>query len=179
MTEYDYSPEGQRRYQATQRRIANWVNQTASTPSLKSPFTPRSVVSSSGRTQSHPLAPATKVHSSSGTASHRKDNASVTTPPPPPPPPPTVYPSDSISQVSSRRSSHSSRSSRSHKSAGRSRHTSSKTHYSKPYIATEQNVRPSADGRSYIISPPPSPPGRSHGMIIFPQAGRAPHVVFY
>jgi len=28
MTEYDYSPEGYERYLATQRRIANWVNQT-------------------------------------------------------------------------------------------------------------------------------------------------------
>ncbi|KAJ7060304.1 hypothetical protein C8F01DRAFT_192743 [Mycena amicta] len=195
MTEYDYSGEGRRRFMATQRRIANWVDQTESTPTLKSPFTPRSVTSSHHR-GSHSAWPSSSKskhpssrshsdsHSSSGTRTSRtsshsssRHTDSYTS---------TVSPSDSISQVSSHRPSH--LHSHSHSSGTRFRHTShghpapmlmanppTPTYSYPTYTTAQQYVRPSADGRSYIISRAPS----TQGMVIFPQPGRAPRVVFY
>ncbi|KAJ7054582.1 hypothetical protein C8F01DRAFT_478540 [Mycena amicta] len=189
MTEYDYSGEGRRRFMATQRRIANWVDQTESSPTLKSPFTPRSVATSSHHRGSHSSSkskphPSSRSHSSSGTRTSRtsshsssRHTGSYTS---------TVSPSDSISQVSSHRPSHSH--SHSHSSGTRFRHTShghpvpmlmanppTPTYSYPTYATAQQYVRPSADGRSYIISRAPS----TQGMVIFPQPGRAPRVVFY
>ncbi|KAF7325758.1 hypothetical protein MKEN_00426300 [Mycena kentingensis (nom. inval.)] len=195
MTEYDYSAEGRRRYEAKQRGIASWTSQThqAMSPTLGSRYGPpsayhsshsgsRSSSSSGSQSRSHYYAPPGhpgSMHPPSmaawtGNAARR---------------PPTVFPSDSISQSGSHRSSHSSSRSSgsyhgsrsgtgSYSSSGSGSHHSRSSHHS----AGVHRISPGSG--SYIISRPPPPPGytyqRTPGMVIFPQKnGRAPHVVYY
>ncbi|KAJ7509036.1 hypothetical protein B0H11DRAFT_1361150 [Mycena galericulata] len=86
MTEYDYSEEGRRRYVATQNRIAKWVHQTESAPTLKSPFTPRSHTGSAAPTvypsqsiSQAPMSPSPSTHHSqssrTSSSSHRSHHS--------------------------------------------------------------------------------------------------------
>ncbi|KAF7304465.1 Glycoside hydrolase family 51 protein [Mycena chlorophos] len=169
MTEYDYSPEGQRRYAETQRRISRWAQETASAPSLKSPFSPTS--SQSGSHSSR----ASGSRSSRSSGSHHARSSS-----------PTVYPSDSISQAGTPRYTSPSRShSHSHRSRSSAPTSGMRAYYPDP-AQQSQYVRLSSDGKSYVISAPHgrdrrggSGKTKTRGMVIFPQAVGAPQVVFY
>ncbi|KAJ7741669.1 hypothetical protein B0H16DRAFT_1564512 [Mycena metata] len=71
MTEYDYSPGAQAKFQRTQQRISNWADDTAQcAPQYKSPFVPRSDVPSntfyrsSSRSPAHTPSPPPRSHGS-------------------------------------------------------------------------------------------------------------------
>ncbi|KAJ6570319.1 hypothetical protein B0H10DRAFT_1030783 [Mycena sp. CBHHK59/15] len=79
MTEYDYSEEDFRRFQATQRRIVHWADDTgACAAQYKSPFAPRSDVAGNAFYNPQPAHP----HSSTRMPQHSYSHGYGATPPP-------------------------------------------------------------------------------------------------
>lgn len=197
MTEYDYSEEGRRRYMATQKRIAKWVDNTESAPQLKSPFAPRSNTGSDATARPPPHGP-----SRLGPGSHRPSTmqysrgpATMTqhtyrashagSRPPPsalrsqfsahPPPSPSHGASRAAPTTVYPSESISQAPMQRSQNSSSSQHSRS-THRSSASSSHSHHTHHHHRAPTYIISPPPSPAG-SQGVIILPRRGKAPRVV--
>ncbi|KAJ6577675.1 hypothetical protein B0H19DRAFT_1062265 [Mycena capillaripes] len=198
MTEYDNSPAAYASYQRTQRRIANWADDTAQcAPQYKSPFVPRSDVpsnafynpkprsASSSRSPTHtPSPPPGHGHSHHRTnvrSPLRSHTIAVDRD--------IVSPRDSISQVSAPTHSHRSRRTQSHSptrhnASSRSRsHRSGHGHGGTTYIVSPGGVQyAQPQPMQYSAQPQPmqyaQPQPQPAAYVVYPGRDRKVQIIY-